>query len=50
VSTDLRQGVAEVGQLLDPIAADRMPGIAQDAVDGLDVVLVPGQDNHRNGA
>ena len=50
VRIDLRERVAQIVQLADPVAADRVAGVAQGAVDGFDVVLMTGQDDHRHGA
>ena len=47
---ELREGVRQVARVRQPGAVHRMAGLAQRAVDGLDVVLRPRHDDHRNGA
>ena len=42
--------VGEVGEVPHPGAVHGLAGVAQGAVDDLDGVLLPGQDDHWNGA
>ena len=47
---ELRDGVRQVAGVRQPGAVHRMAGLAQRAVDRLDVVLRPRHDDHWNGA
>ena len=47
---ELRQGVPQVARIRQPGAVHRMAGLAQRAVDCLDVVLRPRHDDHWDGA